>query len=51
MWKVVKDDAISKSTLYLLDAEDQLSSMRLPDNSDPKAHISEGPLPTYVATT
>ena len=39
MWKVVKEDATSKSTLYLLDAEDQLSSV--PDNSDPKIHLSE----------
>jgi hypothetical protein len=41
MWKVVKDDATSKSTLYLLDAEDQLSSMKLPDNEDSKTHLSE----------
>ena len=41
MWKVVKDDATSKSTLYLLDAEDQLSSMKLADNDDPKAHLNE----------
>jgi hypothetical protein len=41
MWKVVKSDATSKSTLYLLDAEDQLSSMKLPDNTDPKAHLAE----------
>ena len=41
MWKTVKDDATSKSTLYLLDAEDQLSSMKLADNDDPKAHLSE----------
>ena len=41
MWKAVKDDATSKSTLYLLDAEDQLSSMKLVDNNDPKTHLSE----------
>ena len=34
MWKAVKDDATSKSTLYLLDAEDQLSSMKLADNDE-----------------
>jgi gag-polypeptide of LTR copia-type len=41
MWKVVKDDATSKSTLFLLDAENQLSSMKLADNDDPKTHLSE----------
>ena len=41
MWKVVKEDATSKSTLYLLDAEDQLSSMKLTDNDDPKTHLTE----------
>ena len=41
MWKVIVDDATSKSTLYLLDAEDQLSSMKLPDNDNPKTHLSE----------
>ena len=41
MWKVVKDDATSKSTLYILDAEDQLSSMRLVDNDNPKTHLVE----------
>src|SRR5271168_2077514 len=41
MWKVVKDDATSKSTLYLLDTEDQLSSMKLSDNEDSKTHLSE----------
>ena len=41
MWKVIVDDATSKSTLYLLDAEDQLSSMKLTDNDDPKTHLSE----------
>src|ERR1700678_1226379 len=41
MWKVIMDDATSKSTLYLLDTEDQLSSMKLPDNDDPKTHLSK----------
>ena len=41
MWRIIKDNTTSKSTLYLLDAEDQLSSMKLPDNTDPKAHLSE----------
>ena len=41
MWKAVKDDATSKSTLYLLDAEDQLLSIKLADNEDPKAHLTK----------
>src|SRR5271155_4088072 len=41
MWKVIMDDATSKSTLYLLDVEDQLSSMKLPDNDNPKTHLSK----------
>ena len=41
MWKVVNSDATSKSTLYLLDAEDQLSSMKLADNDNSKTHLAE----------
>jgi len=41
MWEVIKADATTKSTLYLLDAEDQLSSMKLSENEDPKAHLTE----------
>ena len=41
MWDVVKMDAKSKSTLYILDAEDQLSSIKLKDNEDPATHLSE----------
>jgi hypothetical protein len=41
MWKVVLEDPTSKSTLYLLVAKDQLSSMKLLDNSDSKAYLSE----------
>jgi hypothetical protein len=41
MWKVVETDATTKSTLYLLDAEDQLSSMKLADNDDSKTHLAE----------
>ena len=41
MWKVVKEDATSKSTLYLLDTKDQLSSIKLPENGNPKTHLSE----------
>ena len=41
MWEMVKSDATSKSTLYLLDAKDQLNSMKLLDNEDPKTHLAE----------
>ena len=41
MWDIVKTDAMSKSTLYILDAEDQLSSMKLKDNEDPATHHSK----------
>ena len=37
----MKEDATLKSTLYLLDAEDQLSSMKLTDNDDLKTHLIE----------
>ena len=41
MWDVVKADATTKGTLFLLDAEDQLASMKLAENDDPNAHLSE----------
>ena len=41
MWDAVKNDATTKSTLYLIDAEDQLSSMKLADNDDSKVHLAE----------
>ena len=41
MWDAVKSDATTKSTLYLLNVEDQLASMKLTDNEDPKTHLSE----------
>ena len=41
MWEVVKANATMKSTLDLLDAKDQLSSMKLSENEDPKAHLTE----------
>ena len=41
MWDVVKADATTKSTLFLLDAEDQLTSMKLTENNDPKGHLTE----------
>jgi hypothetical protein len=39
-WDEVKGDATNKSTLYLLDAEDQLASMKLSDNDDLKTHLA-----------
>ena len=36
MWKVVVADVTTKSTLFLLDAEEQLS-----DNQDLKTHLAE----------
>ena len=41
MWDAVKADAMTKSTLFLLNAEDQLASMKLTENDDPKAHLTE----------
>ena len=41
MWDEVKKDATAKSTLYLMDVECQLESMRLSESSDPKTHLTE----------
>ena len=41
MWDAVKVDATTKSTLFLLNVEDQLASMKLAENDDPKAHLTE----------
>ena len=41
MWNTVQDDATSKSTLFILDVEEQLTSMKLGDNDDPKSHLTE----------
>ena len=32
---------MTKSTLFLLDVEDQLASMKLAENDDPKVHLME----------
>ena len=40
MWKIVKADVTTKSTLYLLDAEDQLSTMKINENKDPKSQFN-----------
>ena len=41
MWDDVKEDATKKSTLHLLDAEEQHQSMKLNDNEDLKTHLTE----------
>jgi hypothetical protein len=41
MWDAVKVDATTKSTLYLLDADNQLASMKLNNNDDLKTHFAE----------
>ena len=41
MWDVVKAEAMTKSTLFLLDTEDQLASMKLTENDNPKVHLTE----------
>jgi gag-polypeptide of LTR copia-type len=41
MWEAVKADVTTRSTLYLIDAENQLEGMRLSDSSDPKTHLLE----------
>ena len=38
MWDVVKVNTITKSTLSLLNEEDQLTSMKFAENSDPKVY-------------
>ena len=40
-WGAVKSDATIKRTLYLLDTEDELASMKLSDNDDPKTHLAK----------
>ena len=41
MWDTVKVDTTTKSTLFLLDAEDQLASMKFMENNNPKVHLVE----------
>ena len=41
IWDMVKADATTKSMFFLLNAKDQLTSMKLTDNTDPKTHLSE----------
>ena len=41
MWNVVKEDITTKSILFLIDVEEQLSSMKLADNDNAKTHLAE----------
>jgi len=41
MWDQVKSDATTESTLYLLDVEDEVASMKLGDTKDLKTHLAE----------
>jgi len=41
MWEIVVADVTMKSTLFLLDAKEQLMSMKLSDNDDSKAHLAK----------
>ena len=41
MWNTIKDNVTKKSTLQLLDAEEQLQTMKLEDNNDSKSHLME----------
>ena len=41
MWDAVKADTMTKSTLFLLNAEDQLTSIKLTENNDLKVHLAE----------
>ena len=36
MWEIVKGDARTNSTLYLVDTEDERASMKLGDTTDPQ---------------
>ena len=41
MWDVVKVDTTTKSTLYLLNMDNQLASMKLTENDNAKMHLTE----------
>jgi hypothetical protein len=41
MWDAVKQDATTKSTLYIIDAEDELLSMQCNDSTDTKTHLAD----------
>ena len=41
MWDEVKRDATTKSTLFIINVEDELSTMKCQESSDPKMHLTE----------
>ena len=41
MWEKVKTDATTKSTLYLINAEDQLANIQVSDLDNPWTHFTE----------
>ena len=41
MWEGVKKNATTKSTLFLIDAEDELASMKCQEATDAKTHLAE----------
>ena len=40
MWVEVKKDATTKSTLFIIDVEDKLSTMKCQESSDMKTHLT-----------
>lgn len=41
MWEEVKRDMTSKSTLFIIDVEDKLSTMKCQESSDSKTHLTK----------
>ena len=41
MWEKIKADATDKNTLYLIDVEEQLATMKLTKSSEPYMHFTE----------
>ena len=41
MWDKVKEESTSKSTLHIIDAEEQLARMNCEDSSDPATHLAD----------
>jgi len=41
MWEKIKSDATKKSMLFLIDAEEQLTNMKLTESSEPHTHLTE----------
>jgi hypothetical protein len=41
MWDTVKANVTTKSTLYIINTEDQLTSMQYDESPDPKTHLTK----------